>query len=63
MDAQGTDKKGKDKKKSHSILLTMDIDLYNKLKRESERMHTPVSTLIKFWMAEKVLESELKYGS
>ena len=60
MDKEG--KKSRYTKKNHVIMLLVDTELYKKLKKESEKLHTPVSTLIRLWIAEKILEIEGKHG-
>ena len=47
-------------RKHHTIMLQLNPELYNKLKKESEKLHTPVSTLIRLWIAERLLEKEGK---
>jgi hypothetical protein len=56
------DKKSKAKRtrKKHTVMLELDTELHNRLKKVAERLFTPLSTLIRLWLVEKLQEIEAK---
>ena len=59
MDKEG---KGKKTRKKHTIMLELDTELYTRLKREAEKLYTPLSTLLRLWLVEKLQKIEGKNG-
>ena len=59
MDKEG---KGKKTKKKHTVMLELDTELYTRLKREAQKLYTPLSTLIRLWLVQKLQEIEGKHG-
>lgn len=41
-------------KQKHTIMLQLDIELYQQLKMKADQLHIPVSTLIRLWIVEKL---------
>jgi len=46
------------KKKKHTVVLQLEPELYDKLKSEADKLYTPVTTLVRLWLVERLLKSE-----
>ena len=59
MDKEG---KGRKSRKKHTVMLELDTELYTRLKKQAEKLYTPLSTLIRLWLVQKLQEIEGKHG-
>ena len=55
---EGVERTKPEAKSKHTIMLQLDKNLYNRLKAVADKLDFPVSTLIRFWIVEKVEERE-----
>jgi hypothetical protein len=48
---------------AHNIMLTLTVDLHKRLKETADILNTPVATLIRYWIVEKLEEREARRAS
>ena len=40
------------------MVLQLELELYDKLKSEADKLYIPVTTLVRLWIVENILKSE-----